>query len=73
MRTRLFLLMALAAPVLPAAAQNVIFDAPGLLEKKGKPGLPDVKASPEAWPRLTRRGAAGNCISRTARRVISTI
>ena len=52
MRTRLFLLMALAAPVLPAAAQNVIFDAPGLLEKKGKPGLPDVKASPEAWPRL---------------------
>lgn len=47
-----------AAIVMPALAtaslaQNIIFDAPGLLtKKKGNDGLPDVKAAPLAWPRL---------------------
>jgi hypothetical protein len=41
----------------PAGAQppddsNIKFDAPGFLPKKPKPGLPDVKAQPLAWPRL---------------------
>jgi hypothetical protein len=48
--------------VMPAFAQtappdddsHVQFDAPGFLPKKGRPGLPDVKASPLAWPRLDR-------------------
>ena len=31
---------------------DVSFDAGGLLPKKPKPGLPDVKAQPLAWPRL---------------------
>jgi hypothetical protein len=31
---------------------QVNFDAPGLLLKKPKPGPPDVKAQPLAWPRL---------------------
>jgi hypothetical protein len=39
-----------------AAAQgsdsNIFLDAPGLLVKKPKPGPPDVKAQPLAWPRL---------------------
>ncbi len=56
MRARLFLLLALVLLAFPALAQstndNIIFDAPGLLGKKGRPGLPDVKASPQAWPRL---------------------
>ncbi len=56
MRTRLLLLLASVSLVPPALAQNlndnVIFDAPGILTKKPKPGLPDVKASPLAWPRL---------------------
>ncbi len=40
----------------PAKAQpndsNVSFDAGPLLPKKPKPGLPDVRAQPLAWPRL---------------------
>ena len=40
----------------PAGAQpsdsNVSFEAPGLLIKKPRAGLPDVKAQPLAWPRL---------------------
>jgi hypothetical protein len=40
----------------PAGAQSsdsdVSFDAGALLPKKPKPGLPDVKAQPLAWPRL---------------------
>ena len=44
--------VALAVIASQAVAQNVIFDAPGLLEKKAKPGAPDVKAAPQAWPRL---------------------
>jgi hypothetical protein len=35
-----------------AEDSNVKFDAPGLLIKKPKPGAPDVKARPVAWPRL---------------------
>ena len=35
-----------------AMAQNVLLNAPGLLEKKSKAGAPDVKAAPQAWPRL---------------------
>ena len=30
---------------------NISFQS-GLLQKKAKPGLPDVKAPPQAWPRL---------------------
>jgi hypothetical protein len=41
---------------IPAGAQpsdsNVSFDAGALMPKKPKPGLPDVKAQPLAWPRL---------------------
>jgi hypothetical protein len=46
------------ALAMPARAQigdsdsNIKLDAPGLLLKKPKPGLPDVKAQPLAWPRL---------------------
>jgi hypothetical protein len=46
---------ALAIATIPAGAQpndsNISF-ASGLLAKKPKPGLPDVKAQPLAWPRL---------------------
>jgi len=31
---------------------NVKFDAPGFVIKKPRPGPPDVKAQPLAWPRL---------------------
>lgn len=31
---------------------NISFDAPGFTIKKPKPGLPDVKAQAQAWPRL---------------------
>jgi hypothetical protein len=44
------------ALTMPAGAQSsdsdVSFDAGALLPKKPKPGLPDVKAQPLAWPRL---------------------
>ena len=36
----------------PPDDSNVLLNAPGLLIKKPKPGLPDVKAQPLAWPRL---------------------
>ena len=56
MRVRLMLLLLLTAigygVLTPAVAQNVLFNAPGLLEKKPKPGPPDVKPAPLAWPRL---------------------
>jgi hypothetical protein len=49
-------LLALTIGAGPAAAQssdsNVSLNAPGLLVKKPKPGLPEVKAQPQAWPRL---------------------
>ena len=49
----------------PAGAQpndsNVSFDAGGLMPKKAKPGLPDVRAQPLAWPRLD----AGAVVCRT--------
>ena len=35
----------------PAVAQ-VYFDGGGIVEKKGAKGLPEVKPSPQAWPRL---------------------
>lgn len=46
--------LALLSPMAVALAQdsNVLLNAPGLLPKKPKPGLPDVKAAPLAWPRL---------------------
>ncbi|HEY0185439.1 MAG TPA: hypothetical protein VGC09_21775 [Rhodopila sp.] len=46
--------MALAAPAnaQPPNDSNVFLNAPGLLVKKPKPGLPEVKAQPLAWPRL---------------------
>jgi len=31
---------------------NISFDSPGLTIKKPRPGPPDVKAQPLAWPRL---------------------
>jgi hypothetical protein len=47
--------LAVAANAAPAVAQssdgNISFQS-GLLPKKPKPGLPDVKAQPLAWPRL---------------------
>lgn len=50
----------------PARAQppndsNISLSAPGLLIKKPRPGLPDVKAQPLAWPRLD----AGAVLCRT--------
>jgi len=54
MRHCLLVLLALLLSPLPAMAENdnIIFDAPGILQKGGKKGLPDVKPSPLAWPRL---------------------
>ena len=54
MRARWLLLIGLLPPpsIAVAAQDNVIFDAPGFLEKKGQKSLPDVKAAPQAWPRL---------------------
>jgi hypothetical protein len=48
--------LAAVAIVTPAGAQpndsNISLNAPGLLPKKPKPGLPEVKPQPLAWPRL---------------------
>lgn len=52
MRPLALCLLALISVAAPAAAQNILFDAPGLLEKKAKVRAPDVKAAPRAWPRL---------------------
>jgi hypothetical protein len=38
----------------PDADSHVRLDAPGLLPKKPRAGMPDVKAQPLAWPRLDR-------------------
>jgi hypothetical protein len=52
------LLIAVCAGAVAFAAEtraedsNVLFNAPGLLIKKPKPGPPDVKSQPLAWPRL---------------------
>jgi hypothetical protein len=35
-----------------AQDSNVLLNAPGILIKKPKPGAPDVKPQPLAWPRL---------------------
>jgi hypothetical protein len=59
MSTKHFLMiaacLAVVANAAPAVAQssdsNISFQS-GLLPKKPKPGLPDVKAQPLAWPRL---------------------
>ena len=48
----LALAWSVAAVPTGAQAQNIIFDAPGLIIKKPGPGLPDVKPAPLAWPRL---------------------
>lgn len=52
----LLLTAAFATLAVVARAQpndsNISFDAPGLLIKKPKPGAPDPKAQPLAWPRL---------------------
>lgn len=40
------------APPQPPNDSNIFLNAPGLLIKKPKPGLPDVKTQPLAWPRL---------------------
>lgn len=43
-----------AISAMPGWAQdsNVSFDAPGFVIKKPRAGAPDVKAQPQAWPRL---------------------
>jgi hypothetical protein len=38
----------------PDSDSHVHFDAPGLLPKKPRGGMPDVRAQPLAWPRLDR-------------------
>jgi hypothetical protein len=38
----------------PDPDSHVRLDAPGLLPKKPRAGLPDVKAQPLVWPRLDR-------------------
>jgi hypothetical protein len=52
----MLLVAGLIAIAVPCGAQpsnsNILLDAPGLLIKKPKPGPPDVKAQPQAWPRL---------------------
>jgi hypothetical protein len=40
------------AAALPAAAQHVILDAPGLIEKKTAAAAPPLPARPSVWPRL---------------------
>jgi hypothetical protein len=45
----------------PPSDSNVKFDAPGMIIKKPKPGPPEVKAQPQAWPRLD----AGAVLCRT--------
>ena len=35
-----------------AQDSNILLNAPGLIPKKPRPGLPDVKTTPLAWPRL---------------------
>jgi hypothetical protein len=45
----------------PPSDSNVFVDAPGLIIKKPKPGLPEVKAQPQVWPRLD----AGAVLCRT--------
>lgn len=48
--------LGLTAPITadaqPRNDSNISLDAPGLLVRKPKPGPPDVKAQPLAWPRL---------------------
>jgi hypothetical protein len=46
--------LALATPVKaqPAPQSDISFDGGMLIPKKPKPGLPDVRAQPLAWPRL---------------------
>ncbi|MDB5400630.1 MAG: hypothetical protein JWQ55_2648 [Rhodopila sp.] len=46
------LAIAMPADAQPPSDSNVSFDAGGLMPKKPKPGLPDVKSQPLAWPRL---------------------
>jgi len=45
----------------PSPDSNVKFDAPGLMNRKPRPGPPEVRAQPEAWPRLD----AGAVLCRT--------
>jgi len=46
------LLIATPAGAQPPNDSNVSLDAPGFLIKKPKPGPPEVKSQPLAWPRL---------------------
>ena len=46
-----------AAAVRAQPPSNVALDMPEFLKQKAKPGLPDVKAQPLAWPRLDRGSA----------------
>jgi len=47
-----FLAISLFVTAAYAQDSNVFLNAPGFLPKKPKPGLPDVKSQPAAWPRL---------------------
>lgn len=46
------LVVAMPVHAQPSNDSNILLNAPGFLIKKPKPGLPDVKAQPQAWPRL---------------------
>jgi hypothetical protein len=54
MRSRLLLFLALLPLALPARGEdsNIKFNTPALLGKKDPTRAPDVKAAPQAWPRL---------------------
>ncbi len=58
MRTMVLIAICLGMPALATLAvaqpndSNISLNAPGLLIKKPPPGLPDVRAQPQAWPRL---------------------
>jgi len=50
---RIMLFVAVSAGLVPAAsAQNVIFDAPGIIAKKKPPPPTAPRAQPATWPRL---------------------
>jgi hypothetical protein len=50
--TTALMLTLLPVMALAETAPTVVFGTQSLLEKKAKPGPPDVKASPTVWPRL---------------------
>ncbi len=68
---RLWAAVVLTMASLPAWAQvkddSISFDAPGLLGKKADKKSPDVKSSPQAWPRLDPGAAICRSVEDLAR------